>query len=198
MKTVRTLMLVFIVAISLSGLTAMVQAQDTTKAPADPPAPAAAAAADAPAPAAADAPTTPAVTEGPAITADDNVTGDESKGSAPSGDGKNATSQPAAPKSPLGDNTLLYYGMGAMVLMFIIMGRPKRKAEKKRKEMLSQLKKGDKVTTIGGIMGTVLEVRDDEVTIKIDEGSNTRMRFARWAVRGVGVDAKTDEPDDKK
>ena len=195
MKTVRTLMLVLIVAISLSGLTSLVQAAEDAKTPVAPvatDAPAAPTATDVPA-----APAAPAATDGPAITADDNVTGGDSKDGASSGTGGTTTTQPAAPPG-LFDNKMMLYAMGAMLLMFIFMGRGKRKTEKKRKAMLAQLQKGDKVTTIGGIVGTVLEVRDDEVTVKIDESSNTRMRFARWAVRGVGVDAKTAEPDEKK
>lgn len=80
--------------------------------------------------------------------------------------------------------------LGAFVLMYLIMGRSRRKQEAKRREMLSTLKKGDKVVTIGGIVGTIIEVRDDELTVKVDETNNTRMRFARWAVRGLGEEAK--------
>ena len=63
--------------------------------------------------------------------------------------------------------------------------------------MLSSLKKGDKVTSIGGIVGSVIEIREDEITVKIDETNNVRMKFARWAIRGVGAEAKED-PQDKK
>ena len=60
--------------------------------------------------------------------------------------------------------------------------------------MLAGLKKGDRVTSIGGIMGTILEIRDDEVTVKVDESANVRMKFAKWAVRGVGEAAKAENP----
>ena len=63
--------------------------------------------------------------------------------------------------------------------------------------MLNELKKGDKITTIGGIVGTVIEVRDDEVTVKVDETNNIRMKFARWAIRGVGATAKSEKGDEK-
>ena len=88
--------------------------------------------------------------------------------------------------------------MVLMVHMYIWMGRSKRKEEKKRKDMLESLKKGDRITTRGGIIGTVIEVRENEVTIKVDETNNTRMKFARWAIRGVGEDAKTEKPEDNK
>jgi preprotein translocase subunit YajC len=53
--------------------------------------------------------------------------------------------------------------------------------------MLPNVKKGDKITTIGGIVGTIVEMREKDVTVKIDESANTRVKFARWAIRGVGA-----------
>lgn len=87
--------------------------------------------------------------------------------------------------------------IGVFVLMYVWMGRGKKKREAKRRDMLASLKKGDKVTSIGGIVGTVVEVREDEVAVKVDENNNIRMRFARWAIRGVGDQAKTKAPEDK-
>ena len=51
--------------------------------------------------------------------------------------------------------------------------------------MLATLAKGAKVTTVGGVLGTVVEVRDEEVVVKVDENSNTRMRFAKSAINAV-------------
>jgi len=85
--------------------------------------------------------------------------------------------------------------VGGFVLLYVWMSRGKKKEQQRRKEMLEALKKGDKITTIGGIVGTVMNVRDDEVTIKVDESSNTRMIFARWAVRGVGEAGKAEKPE---
>ena len=88
--------------------------------------------------------------------------------------------------------------LGGVVLMWIWMGRGRRKQEAKRKEMLSNLKKGDKIVSIGGIIGTVIEAKPEEITVKVDETNNVRMKFARWAIRGVGEEAKTTSPDDDK
>ena len=85
--------------------------------------------------------------------------------------------------------------IGGFILLYLWMGRSRRKQETKRKEMLASLKKGDKVTSIGGIVGTVIEVREDDVTVKVDETNNVRMKFARWAIRGVGDEAKTKTPE---
>jgi len=88
--------------------------------------------------------------------------------------------------------------LGGVVLMWIWMGRGRRKQETKRKEMLSNLKKGDKIVSIGGVIGTVIEAKPEEITVKVDETNNVRMKFARWAIRGVGEDARTTSPDDDK
>lgn len=84
--------------------------------------------------------------------------------------------------------------VGAFFLMYIWMGRGKRKEQQRRREMLAALRKGDKITTIGGVVGTVMEVRDSDVTVKVDESGNVRMKFARWAIRGVGDLAKAESP----
>jgi preprotein translocase subunit YajC len=72
-----------------------------------------------------------------------------------------------------------------LLVMFVFMNQSKRKQEKQRRDMLGALKKGDRIQTIGGILGTVLEVRESEVVLKVDESSNTKMRFARSAIHQV-------------
>lgn len=99
-----------------------------------------------------------------------------------------------------GSNGLMLGGLVLMiVVMMIFSGRSRKKQEAKRREMLASLKKGDKIITIGGIVGTAIEVREDEVTVKVDD--TARMKFARWAIRSVGDDVKTDkrgDTDEKK
>jgi preprotein translocase subunit YajC len=87
--------------------------------------------------------------------------------------------------------------MGGMALLLFWSSRNRRKQEKKRKDMLASLKKGDKVVSAGGIIGTIIETRDDEILVKVDETNNVRMRFARWAIRGTGDQAKNENPDQK-
>jgi len=84
--------------------------------------------------------------------------------------------------------------IGGLILIYLWMGRGPRKERQRRQEMISSLKRGDKVTTIGGIVGTIIEIRDDELTVKVDESNNVRMKFAKWAVRGVGDLAKAENP----
>ena len=78
-----------------------------------------------------------------------------------------------------------------MVVFFVIMTGGQRREKKKRKQMLEALNKNDKIQTIGGIMGTVVEVRDQEVVVKVDEASNTRLRFSRGAIQQVLTDKES-------
>ena len=88
---------------------------------------------------------------------------------------------------------MLLLMLGGFMVLWIFMGRTRRKQMAKRREMLSALKKGDKVLTASGILGTVMEVRGNEVVVKVDENNNVRMRFARWAIHSVG-EAASEEP----
>ena len=80
-----------------------------------------------------------------------------------------------------------------IVFYFVIFGS-KRKQDNARKDMLANLKRNDRIKTIGGIRGTVVEVRpeEDEVVVKVDEGTNTKIRFARSAINEVLVDGKAE------
>jgi preprotein translocase subunit YajC len=51
--------------------------------------------------------------------------------------------------------------------------------------MLKGLKRNDRVQTIGGILGTVVETRDDVVVLKVDEANNVKMHFNRSAIKEV-------------
>lgn len=72
-----------------------------------------------------------------------------------------------------------------MAVMWFFVLRGKRNQDKQRKDMLSQLKKGDRIQTIGGIIGTVVEAREDSVLVKVDESNNTKIRFSRAAIHRV-------------
>ena len=76
----------------------------------------------------------------------------------------------------------------AMGLIFYFMLiRPQRKKDKQVKDMLANLKRGDRVTTIGGIYGTIETIKDDTITLVIGQksGQTTEMTVARWAIRQV-------------
>lgn len=79
---------------------------------------------------------------------------------------------------------------GGLILMMFLTRSAKRTEERKRTEMLDKLSKGDRVQTVGGILGTVVEVRDSEVLVKVDESSNTKIRFSRTAIHRVVEEEK--------
>ena len=73
------------------------------------------------------------------------------------------------------------------VLFYLLMIRPERRKRAELTAMLNNLKKNDRVVTIGGIYGTVVNVQKDldEVTIKVDENTNTKLRMQRAAIARV-------------
>jgi len=73
--------------------------------------------------------------------------------------------------------------MAAMVvLMYFVLFRGPKKKQQEHKKMLETIQKNDRVCTIGGIIGTVVEVKGDEVILKVDESSNTRIRVRTSAI----------------
>ena len=72
-----------------------------------------------------------------------------------------------------------------LVAFYFFMFRGQRKDEKKRKEMISTLKKGDRVVTIGGMLASVVAVEGDEVVLKIDESANVKARYTKASVQQV-------------
>ena len=72
-----------------------------------------------------------------------------------------------------------------IAVLYFVMDSPQRRERGKRDAMLKNLKKDDRVVTIGGIFGSVANISQDgkEVTLKVDDG--TRIRFRRSAVAEV-------------
>ncbi len=77
---------------------------------------------------------------------------------------------------------ILFAFLGLMIVTQIFAGR---KQKKQREQMLNSIQRHDRVQTVGGIIGSVAEVRDDEVVLKVDEATNTKIRVARSAVSAV-------------
>jgi len=75
--------------------------------------------------------------------------------------------------------------MVAMIAIFyFLLIRPQRKKDKQVKDMLSALKVGDRICTIGGLYGTIAALKDDTVTLTMGSLQNTIV-IARWAIRSV-------------
>ena len=85
---------------------------------------------------------------------------------------------------------IIYYAVQLlpMILIFVVfyfmLIRPQRKKDKEAKQMLDNLKVGDRICTIGGIYGTIVRIKDQVLTIEVGE-AKTQMMIARWAVRNV-------------
>lgn len=85
----------------------------------------------------------------------------------------------------------------AMVaIMYFLMIRPEQKRKKAAAEMRSSLKKGDQITTIGGIVGRIVMVTDNTIIIETSE-DRVRMELTKWAVSSVGVQS-SDMPETPK
>lgn len=97
-------------------------------------------------------------------------------------------------QAPFDFTMILIMGCAGFLIMSMFSGRGRKKQEKKRQEMIDSMKKGDRVVSIGGIYGTVVEVKSDVVVVKI--GENTRVRFAHRAIHQAGDDVDVEAQDE--
>ena len=74
--------------------------------------------------------------------------------------------------------------LGFFVLLYFLMIAPNQRKQKKWQEMLGKLKTGDRVTTNGGIRGTIISVKDDCVQLRIPP-DNIKMEFVKSAIAAV-------------
>lgn len=79
---------------------------------------------------------------------------------------------------------LLYVAIFAALYFFMI--RPNSKKKKQEQEMRNNLEIGDEITTIGGIVGRVVSIKEDTDSFILETGSDkTKMQFKRWAISTV-------------
>ena len=91
--------------------------------------------------------------------------------------------------------TFITFGLVFLIFYFLII-RPQNKKQKEARQMLANLKKGDRVVTIGGIRGTIQAVKDDAVVLKVDD--NTKIEFNKTAVAAVLNPAKAEKQEPEK
>lgn len=99
----------------------------------------------------------------------------------------------APPANGQGGGIMSFLPLIAIVVVFyFFMIRPQMKKAKEQKKYIESLKKGDKILTIGGIYGKIVEVREDEsMIIEVEDGS--KMRISKNAVSNdasVGLNQK--------
>jgi preprotein translocase subunit YajC len=81
----------------------------------------------------------------------------------------------------------------AFVYFFII--RPQKREQEEKQTLLSSLKKDDRVVTTGGMYGTIVNIKEDEVTLRVDDQAKVKIRFAKAAIaKVVGTDAGGEKP----
>ena len=84
-------------------------------------------------------------------------------------------------RSPWGGTQLIFLA-AMLVLMYMILFRGPRKKQQQHRQMVQSLEKNDKIQTIGGIIGTIVDIKDNEITLKIDESNNTKIKILRSAI----------------
>ncbi|MBE6600429.1 MAG: preprotein translocase subunit YajC [Ruminococcaceae bacterium] len=86
---------------------------------------------------------------------------------------------------------LIVYGVMivAMVLIFVFMNRKQKKQDQEIKNMRDAIRIGDEITTIGGIIGRVVSVKEDTVVIETSR-DGTKIRFLKSAISRVDVTAE--------
>lgn len=92
--------------------------------------------------------------------------------------------------------TLMMLVVLIAVFYFMII-RPENKRKKAAEQLRNSLKKGDKLTTIGGIVGNIVQVNDDTIIIETSE-DRVRVEITKWAVSTTGVQTSTDPKTQKK
>lgn len=70
------------------------------------------------------------------------------------------------------------------VMFYFMLIRPQKKKDKQVKKMLEELKIGDRITTIGGIHGTIHAIKDDTLIVAVGQ-DKVKLVFARWGIRSV-------------
>ncbi len=103
-----------------------------------------------------------------------------------------------ATAAPAGNMMSTLIMLGAMLVIFYFMLiRPENKRKKEAEQMRSSVKTGDKITTIGGITGTVVSVKEDKFVIETG-ADQVRIEFAKWALSSNETAAANAEAQAKK
>jgi preprotein translocase subunit YajC len=100
-----------------------------------------------------------------------------------------------ADQSPFGGFGFFPLIFMLLIVFYLMVLRPQKKEQKKRQDLLSNLKKNDRVVTIGGIYGVVMNAKreSDEVILKVDETNDTKIRVIYSAIARVITDEPSEE-----
>lgn len=106
----------------------------------------------------------------------------------------------AAPEAPPQKLTLFQQIIGHPFAMFAVLGfvfylmilKPQQRKRDQTRSMMESMKVNDRVVTIGGIQGTIVAISNEEVTIRVDESTNTKLKMSRPYIQRVVSDEKPD------
>ncbi len=103
-----------------------------------------------------------------------------------------------APQGPSQSMSFLLPALLLAFLVFMLLSArsQKKREQRQRDELHARMAKNDRVLTIGGIIGTVFSVKENEVVVKVDETTNTKMTFLKSAIQRILDDDKP-APSDK-
>ena len=96
-----------------------------------------------------------------------------------------------------GMGSTMFMLIAMLAIMYFIMIRPENKRKKEAEQMRSSVKKGDKITSIGGIIGTVVDVKENNVIIETS-ADQVRMELAKWAISSNETAAENAKVEAKK
>ena len=83
----------------------------------------------------------------------------------------------------VGDLTQLWPLLFMIVLFYFILYRPQKKQQKRRQEMFESLKKNTRIVTIGGIIGTITDIKEDYIRLRVAD--KVEIKMTKGAVRAV-------------
>ena len=98
-----------------------------------------------------------------------------------------AQDQPQAAAAPVGGNPLVSFLpiILIFVIFYFLLIRPQQKRQQDLQKMVENLKKGDRIVTSGGIIGTVIGIQNDYIVIKVGDNENTKMEILKGAIAGL-------------
>lgn len=84
-----------------------------------------------------------------------------------------------------------------IAVFYFLLIRPENKKKKAAAKMRSELAVGDEITTIGGVVGTICQVKEDTIIIETS-ADRVRMEFTKWAISTKGTQSTENAPADTK
>ena len=78
---------------------------------------------------------------------------------------------------------IVWFGL-LIAIFYLLLFRPQRKKQKEHQKLLSELKKGDRVVTTGGMFGTIFAIDDERNRVVIKIGDNTKLEFLKSSIAG--------------